>query len=67
MAAELAIPHCIQAIYHETGVLMVTRDRMTPGGFEHESFETLRRRGHRPVTDDVSNLREERLVQSRVR
>ncbi|MDH3495856.1 MAG: FAD-dependent oxidoreductase [Gemmatimonadota bacterium] len=35
-------------LYHETGVLMVCRASMTPGTFEYESWETLRRRGHRP-------------------
>jgi glycine/D-amino acid oxidase-like deaminating enzyme len=33
-------------LFHETGVLFVTRDPMQPGGFEHESFVTLGRRGH---------------------
>ena len=27
----------IGPLYHETGVLMITRDRMAPGGFEHDS------------------------------
>lgn len=36
------------ALFHESGVVMVCLDEMTPGGFEHESFETLRRRGHTP-------------------
>jgi glycine/D-amino acid oxidase-like deaminating enzyme len=34
--------------YHETGVLMVCRTPMEPGGFEYESWRTLRRRGHQP-------------------
>jgi glycine/D-amino acid oxidase-like deaminating enzyme len=35
-------------LYHETGVLMVCLDVMATGGFEHESFATLERRGHKP-------------------
>lgn len=33
-------------LFHETGVTFVTRTEMQPGGFEHDSFETLVRRGH---------------------
>jgi len=36
------------ALYHETGVLMVCLDEMAAGGFEYESFEMLRARGHAP-------------------
>lgn len=36
------------ALYHETGVLMVCLDEMAPGGFENDSFQTLRERGHEP-------------------
>ena len=35
-------------LFHETGVLMVCLDPMAPGGFEHESYELLLRRGHAP-------------------
>ncbi|MFQ5527431.1 MAG: FAD-dependent oxidoreductase [Thermoanaerobaculia bacterium] len=35
-------------LYHETGVVMVCLDEMAPDGFEHESFELLKRRGHSP-------------------
>lgn len=35
-------------LYHETGVLMVCRDPMGEGGFEHESWRVLRARGHTP-------------------
>ena len=38
----------LDALYHETGVLMLSRERMVRGGFERESFRTLRSRGHRP-------------------
>jgi glycine/D-amino acid oxidase-like deaminating enzyme len=33
-------------LFHETGVMFVCRAPMAPGGFEHESFGLLRRRGH---------------------
>jgi glycine/D-amino acid oxidase-like deaminating enzyme len=34
-------------LFHETGVMFVARAPMTPGGFEHDSFDLLSRRGHR--------------------
>lgn len=34
--------------YHETGVLMVARTPMAPGGYEYESYRLLRSRGHHP-------------------
>ena len=36
------------SLYHETGVLMMTRSPMQAGGFEYESWRLLRQRGHRP-------------------
>lgn len=35
------------ALFHQTGAMFVTREPMAPGGFEHESFTLLERRGHR--------------------
>jgi glycine/D-amino acid oxidase-like deaminating enzyme len=35
-------------LYHQDGFLLLTTEAMQPGGFEHESFELLRRRGHAP-------------------
>jgi sarcosine oxidase len=35
-------------LYHQDGFLLLTTEAMRPGGFEHESFELLRRRGHAP-------------------
>ncbi len=35
-----------EPLFHETGAMFVTRTAMAPGGFEHDSFETLTRRGH---------------------
>ena len=35
-------------LYQETGVLMVCLDEMQPGGFEYDSYQLLRKRGHQP-------------------
>ena len=34
-------------LYHEVGVMFVRQRKMKPGDFEHESFKTLERRGHK--------------------
>ena len=34
------------SLYHEDGFVVLASRRMSPGGFEYESFESLRRRGH---------------------
>ena len=34
-------------LYHEVGVMFVRRRELKPGDFEHESFKTLGRRGHK--------------------
>ena len=44
-------------LYHETGVLMLSRDPMAAGGFEHESWTLLRRRGHSPERMDQTTVR----------
>jgi glycine/D-amino acid oxidase-like deaminating enzyme len=33
-------------LYHQTGILMLSGRPMVPGGFEHDSLELLRARGH---------------------
>lgn len=38
----------LDPLYHETGVLMVCLRPMEEGGFEHDSYRLLRRRGHAP-------------------
>ena len=43
-------------LYHETGVLMLCREPMSPGGFEHDSYELLRARGHRPERMNSAKL-----------
>jgi glycine/D-amino acid oxidase-like deaminating enzyme len=35
-------------LYHETGVAMLTRSPMAPGGFEYESYQLMLKRGHSP-------------------
>lgn len=35
-------------LFHEVGLLLICRDEMSPGGFEHDSYQTLRARGHSP-------------------
>ena len=47
-----------QQVYHETGFLILTRQPMRPGGFEHDSFELLKRRGHDPRRVDSAMLRD---------
>jgi len=43
-------------LFHETGVLMVSRAAMAPGGFEYESHRLLERRGHEPERLDARAL-----------
>ena len=46
-----------ETLYHETGVVMFTMDPMSPGGFEYESFKTLRKRGHEPERLGAAEIR----------
>src|SRR5580698_4747251 len=43
--------------FHETGVLFLRRSPLDPGGFEHDSYELLTRRGHRLERLDRAALR----------
>jgi len=43
-------------LFHETGVAFLSRSAMTPGGFEHDSFHALLRRGHRPERLDAAAI-----------
>lgn len=45
-----------KALYHESGVLMVTRAPMAAGGFEFESHRLLERRGYAPERLDPASL-----------
>lgn len=42
--------------YHETGVAFLAASAMAPGGFEHDSFALLSRRGHRIERLDASAI-----------
>lgn len=33
-------------LFHDTGLLLLCRNEMSPGDFEHDSYEMLRGRGH---------------------
>lgn len=44
-------------LYHDTGVVMMCMRRMEPGGFEHDSFELLKQRGHAPERLDADALK----------
>jgi glycine/D-amino acid oxidase-like deaminating enzyme len=44
------------ARFHETGVMFLTRAPIQPGGFEHESFTLLARRGHRVERLDAAAI-----------
>lgn len=43
--------------FHETGLLYLSRGPMKPGGFEHDSFQLLTRRGHTLERMDAPALR----------
>jgi len=44
-------------LFHETGVMYLSRGPMQPGGFEHDSFQVLTRRGHAPQRLGPAELR----------
>ena len=43
-------------LFHETGVLMLCRRPMAPGGFEFASWQLLNRRGHSPERMDAASI-----------
>ena len=47
-----------ESLFHETGVMYVSREAMAPGGFEHDSYEVLMRRDHLLERLDAAKLRE---------
>jgi glycine/D-amino acid oxidase-like deaminating enzyme len=47
-----------ETLYHEDGLLVLSRSEMRPGGFEHDSFSLLQRRGHPLRRLDSQALRE---------
>lgn len=46
-----------EEVFHETGVLYLTRDLMAPGDFEYESFQLLKQRGHQVERLDTASIR----------
>jgi len=48
-----------ETLFHNVGVLMVSRTPMSPGGYEYESYHLLRKRWHAPerLTDDAISQR----------
>jgi sarcosine oxidase / L-pipecolate oxidase len=46
-----------RTLFHETGVMFVSRNSMTPGSFESESFGLLTRRGHSLQRLDSAEIR----------
>jgi hypothetical protein len=47
-----------EELYHEDGFLVMSRDEMQPGGFEHDSHAFLRVRGHQLRRTSAAMLRE---------
>lgn len=45
-------------LYHETGVVMMARGPMRPGGFEYEGYQLLLKRGHEPIRLDNSTIKD---------
>jgi len=37
-----------ETLFHDVGILILTRTPMSPGGHEYESYHLLRKRGHAP-------------------
>ena len=46
----------LEPLFHEDGLLVMTRAPMAPGGFEHDSYHLLRQRSHRPARIDRAAL-----------
>ncbi len=47
-----------EKLYHQSGVTMITRQPMQPGGYEYESYALLLRRGHAPLRLDSATIAE---------
>ncbi len=47
-----------EPLFHETGVLFICRSAMARGGFEHDSFSLLTRRGHSLERLDAATIRD---------
>jgi glycine/D-amino acid oxidase-like deaminating enzyme len=47
-----------EPLFHETGVLFPTRSPMAPGGYEHDSYQLLLKRGHAPQRLGADDFRQ---------
>ena len=47
-----------EALFHETGMLIIRRSPMVSAGFEYESYQTLLKRGHKPVRLNSEDIAE---------
>jgi glycine/D-amino acid oxidase-like deaminating enzyme len=47
-----------EPLFHETGVLFLTRAPMPLGGFEHDSYQLLLKRGHNPQRLEPASIRQ---------
>lgn len=45
-----------ETLYHGCGVVMLSRDEMAPGGFEHDSYQSLLRHGMTPERLDADDI-----------
>ena len=45
-----------ETLFHETGVVSLSKSQMAPGGFEYESFNLLLKRGHSPERLDSTSI-----------
>ncbi|MEZ5366867.1 MAG: FAD-dependent oxidoreductase [Bryobacterales bacterium] len=54
-----------QPLYHETGVVLLSREPMQPGEFAYESYRNLLERAHRPQRLDSAAIRERFLLGTR--
>lgn len=54
---KLAAQSSEPPLFHETGLLYLSRDALNPGGFEYESYHLMRTRGHRPELLSAADIR----------
>lgn len=47
-----------QPLYHQDGVLFLSRTALQPGGFEYDSYELLKKHGHQPARITSETLRQ---------
>ncbi|HLF38037.1 MAG TPA: FAD-dependent oxidoreductase [Anaerolineales bacterium] len=47
-----------EPLFHQTGMLLLAGGPMAPGGFEHDSYQLLRARGHHPERLSAAQIKE---------